>query len=119
MSESYPSLDESIRAAYADPIKTTLKTSLYESHIRAIRWALLRTALLATLSSDNEFALWLCAQVAFMDAAIALASVAGYTVGNDVSVRDGQQDTPTMGRARPLTRMARLGCGSLVSVGGW
>jgi len=84
MSESYPSLDESIRAAYADPIKTTLKTSLYESHIRAIRWASLRTALLATLSSDNEFALWLCAQVAFMDAAIALASVAGYTVGNDV-----------------------------------
>ena len=54
-----------------------------------------------------------------MDAAIALASVAGYTVGNDVSVRDGQQDTPTMGRARPLTRMARLGCGSLVGqVGG-
>jgi len=31
-----------------------------------------------------------------MDAAIALASVAGYTVGNDVLVRDGQQDTPTM-----------------------
>ena len=31
-----------------------------------------------------------------MDAAIAQASVAGYTVGNDVSVRDGQQDTPTM-----------------------
>jgi len=49
-----------------------------------------------------------------MDAAIALASVAGYTVGNDVLVRDGQQDTPTMGRARALTRMARLGCGSLV-----
>ena len=96
MSERYPSLDESIRAAYADPIKTTLKTSLYESHIRAIRWALLRTALLATLSSENEFALWLCAQVASMDAAIALASVAGYTVGNDVLVRDGQQDTPTM-----------------------
>jgi 2-keto-4-pentenoate hydratase/2-oxohepta-3-ene-1,7-dioic acid hydratase in catechol pathway len=30
------------------------------------------------------------------DAATALAAVAGYTVGNDVSVRDWQQDTPTM-----------------------
>src|ERR1700704_4572716 len=30
------------------------------------------------------------------EAATALASVAGYTVGNDVSVRDWKQDTPTM-----------------------
>ena len=30
------------------------------------------------------------------DPATAMASVAGYTVGNDVSVRDWQQDTPTM-----------------------
>jgi 2-keto-4-pentenoate hydratase/2-oxohepta-3-ene-1,7-dioic acid hydratase in catechol pathway len=30
------------------------------------------------------------------DPAAALAAVAGYTVGNDVSVRDWQQDTPTM-----------------------
>jgi 2-keto-4-pentenoate hydratase/2-oxohepta-3-ene-1,7-dioic acid hydratase in catechol pathway len=30
------------------------------------------------------------------DPATALAAVAGYTVGNDVSVRDWQQDTPTM-----------------------
>jgi 2-keto-4-pentenoate hydratase/2-oxohepta-3-ene-1,7-dioic acid hydratase in catechol pathway len=30
------------------------------------------------------------------DAATLLASVAGYTVGNDVSIRDWQQDTPMM-----------------------
>ena len=30
------------------------------------------------------------------DPATAIAAVAGYTVGNDVSVRDWQQDTPTM-----------------------
>lgn len=35
----YPSLDDSIRTTYADRSTATLKNSLYDSYIRAIRWA--------------------------------------------------------------------------------
>jgi predicted helicase len=35
----YPTLDESIRYTYADRSTATLKNSLYDSYIRAIRWA--------------------------------------------------------------------------------
>lgn len=35
----YPTLDESIRATYADRSTATNKNSLYDSYIRAIRWA--------------------------------------------------------------------------------
>lgn len=37
--EKYPSLDASIRQAYADRSTATNKNSLYDSYIRAIRWA--------------------------------------------------------------------------------
>lgn len=40
--ESYPALDESIRNSYAARSTATLKNSLYDSYIRAIRWASLR-----------------------------------------------------------------------------
>ncbi|MBE7525726.1 DEAD/DEAH box helicase [candidate division WWE3 bacterium] len=36
---AYPKLDESIRTTYAAHSKSTLKNSLYDSYIRAIRWA--------------------------------------------------------------------------------
>ncbi|MDO8714242.1 MAG: type ISP restriction/modification enzyme [Polynucleobacter sp.] len=35
----YPTLDESIRSTYAAHSKATLKNALYDSYIRAIRWA--------------------------------------------------------------------------------
>lgn len=35
----YPSLDEKIRQTYADKSNATLKNALYDSYIRAIRWA--------------------------------------------------------------------------------
>jgi 2-keto-4-pentenoate hydratase/2-oxohepta-3-ene-1,7-dioic acid hydratase in catechol pathway len=41
--------------------------------------------------------------------ATALASVAGYTVGNDVSVRDWQQDTPTMWPGKSFDTHGPLG----------
>ncbi|MCU1676418.1 MAG: damage-inducible protein [Frankiales bacterium] len=40
--EKYPSLDDEIRRTYADRSTATLKNSLYDSYIRAIRWATLR-----------------------------------------------------------------------------
>ena len=40
--ERYPSLDEAIRTTYADRSTATLKNSLYDSYIRAIKWATLR-----------------------------------------------------------------------------
>jgi 2-keto-4-pentenoate hydratase/2-oxohepta-3-ene-1,7-dioic acid hydratase in catechol pathway len=43
------------------------------------------------------------------DAVGALASVAGYTVGNDVSVRDWQQDTPTMWPGKSFDTHGPLG----------
>ncbi len=36
---AYPHLDERIRTTYADKSSATLKNSLYDSYIRAIRWA--------------------------------------------------------------------------------
>jgi 2-keto-4-pentenoate hydratase/2-oxohepta-3-ene-1,7-dioic acid hydratase in catechol pathway len=43
------------------------------------------------------------------DEAEAMASVAGYTVGNDVSVRDWQQDTPTMWPGKSFDTHGPLG----------
>lgn len=40
--EKYPSLDEQIRRTYADRSTAILKNSLYDSYIRAIKWATLR-----------------------------------------------------------------------------
>lgn len=40
--EKYPSLDEAIRTTYAARSTATLKNSLYDSYIRAIKWATLR-----------------------------------------------------------------------------
>lgn len=40
--EKYPSLDEEIRATYAERSTATLKNKLYDSYIRAIKWATLR-----------------------------------------------------------------------------
>lgn len=36
---AYPTLDDKIRATYADRSSATLKTKLYDSYIRAFRWA--------------------------------------------------------------------------------
>ena len=41
---SYPTLDASIRSTYAERSNSTLKISLYDSYIRAIRWASNRLA---------------------------------------------------------------------------
>jgi predicted helicase len=46
--QKYPTLDESIRSTYAAQSSATLKNSLYDSYIRAIRWASNRV-----LDSDN------------------------------------------------------------------
>jgi 2-keto-4-pentenoate hydratase/2-oxohepta-3-ene-1,7-dioic acid hydratase in catechol pathway len=48
------------------------------------------------LDYEGELVAVIGRRVRRADVATALASVAGYTVGNDVSVRDWQQDTPTM-----------------------
>lgn len=40
--ESYPELDEAIRSTYAERSTATNKKSLYDSYIRAIKWASLR-----------------------------------------------------------------------------
>lgn len=40
--EKYPSLDEAIRSTYAERSTATNKNSLYDSYIRAIKWATLR-----------------------------------------------------------------------------
>lgn len=40
--EKYPALDDEIRRTYADTSTATLKNSLYDSYIRAIKWATLR-----------------------------------------------------------------------------
>lgn len=48
------------------------------------------------LDYEGELVAVIGRRVRRADAATALAAVAGYTVGNDVSVRDWQQDTPTM-----------------------
>lgn len=40
--EKYPGLDEQIRRTYADRSSATNKNSLYDSYIRAIKWATLR-----------------------------------------------------------------------------
>lgn len=46
--QKYPTLDEAIRSTYAARSSATLKNSLYDSYIRAIRWASNRV-----LGSDN------------------------------------------------------------------
>lgn len=46
--QKYPTLDESIRSTYAAQSTATLKNSLYDSYIRAIRWASNRV-----LTSEN------------------------------------------------------------------
>jgi predicted helicase len=40
--EAYPSLDEAIRSSYVERSHATLKYQLYDSYIRAIKWATLR-----------------------------------------------------------------------------
>ena len=42
--ESYPTLDRAIRETYAERSAATLKNSLYDSYIRAIKWASQRLA---------------------------------------------------------------------------
>jgi 2-keto-4-pentenoate hydratase/2-oxohepta-3-ene-1,7-dioic acid hydratase in catechol pathway len=48
------------------------------------------------LDFEGELVAVIGRRVRRADPATAIAAVAGYTVGNDVSVRDWQQDTPTM-----------------------
>lgn len=42
--QSYPSLDEGIRTAYAEQATSVLLRNLYDSYVRAIRWATMRLA---------------------------------------------------------------------------
>lgn len=50
----------------------------------------------AMLDYEGELVVVIGKRTRRIDEAAAMTSVAGYTVGNDVSVRDWQQDTPTM-----------------------
>jgi 2-keto-4-pentenoate hydratase/2-oxohepta-3-ene-1,7-dioic acid hydratase in catechol pathway len=61
------------------------------------------------LDYEGELAAVIGRRVRRVDPATALASVAGYTVGNDVSVRDWQQDTPTMWPGKSFDTHGPLG----------
>jgi 2-keto-4-pentenoate hydratase/2-oxohepta-3-ene-1,7-dioic acid hydratase in catechol pathway len=61
------------------------------------------------LDYEGELVAVIGRRVRRADAAAALASVAGYTVGNDVSVRDWQQDTPTMWPGKSFDTHGPLG----------
>jgi 2-keto-4-pentenoate hydratase/2-oxohepta-3-ene-1,7-dioic acid hydratase in catechol pathway len=61
------------------------------------------------LDYEGELVAVIGRRVRRADAASALASVAGYTVGNDVSVRDWQQDTPTMWPGKSFDTHGPLG----------
>ena len=61
------------------------------------------------LDYEGELVAVIGRRVRRADVAAALASVAGYTVGNDVSVRDWQQDTPTMWPGKSFDTHGPLG----------
>jgi 2-keto-4-pentenoate hydratase/2-oxohepta-3-ene-1,7-dioic acid hydratase in catechol pathway len=61
------------------------------------------------LDYEGELVAVIGGRIRRVDAATALASVAGYTVGNDVSVRDWQQDTPTMWPGKSFDTHGPLG----------
>jgi len=61
------------------------------------------------LDYEGELVAVIGRRVRRADAATALESVAGYTVGNDVSVRDWQQDTPTMWPGKSFDTHGPLG----------
>jgi 2-keto-4-pentenoate hydratase/2-oxohepta-3-ene-1,7-dioic acid hydratase in catechol pathway len=61
------------------------------------------------LDYEGELVAVIGQRVRRADAVTALASVAGYTVGNDVSVRDWQQDTPTMWPGKSFDTHGPLG----------
>ena len=61
------------------------------------------------LDYEGELVVVIGRRIRRADAAGARASVAGYTVGNDVSVRDWQQDTPTMWPGKSFDTHGPLG----------
>ncbi|OBJ13339.1 fumarylacetoacetate hydrolase family protein [Mycobacterium sp. 1245801.1] len=61
------------------------------------------------LDYEGELVAVIGQQLRRADAVTALTSVAGYTVGNDVSVRDWQQDTPTMWPGKSFDTHGPLG----------
>jgi 2-keto-4-pentenoate hydratase/2-oxohepta-3-ene-1,7-dioic acid hydratase in catechol pathway len=61
------------------------------------------------LDYEGELVAVIGRRVRRADTATALAAVAGYTVGNDVSVRDWQQDTPTMWPGKSFDTHGPLG----------
>jgi 2-keto-4-pentenoate hydratase/2-oxohepta-3-ene-1,7-dioic acid hydratase in catechol pathway len=61
------------------------------------------------LDYEGELVAVIGRRVRRADPAAALASVAGYTVGNDVSVRDWQSDTPTMWPGKSFDTHGPLG----------
>jgi 2-keto-4-pentenoate hydratase/2-oxohepta-3-ene-1,7-dioic acid hydratase in catechol pathway len=63
----------------------------------------------AMLDYEGELVAVIGRRVHRADAAAAVASVAGYTVGDDVSVRDWQQDTPTMWPGKSFDTHGPLG----------
>jgi 2-keto-4-pentenoate hydratase/2-oxohepta-3-ene-1,7-dioic acid hydratase in catechol pathway len=63
----------------------------------------------AMLDYEGELVAVIGRRLRRADATAALASVAGYTVGNDVSVRDWQQDTQTMWPGKSFDTHGPLG----------
>jgi 2-keto-4-pentenoate hydratase/2-oxohepta-3-ene-1,7-dioic acid hydratase in catechol pathway len=63
----------------------------------------------AMLDYEGELVAVIGRRTRRVDPADALRSVAGYTVGNDVSVRDWQQDTPTMWPGKSFDTHGPLG----------
>jgi 2-keto-4-pentenoate hydratase/2-oxohepta-3-ene-1,7-dioic acid hydratase in catechol pathway len=61
------------------------------------------------LDYEGELVAVIGRRVRRADPSTAFASVAGYTVGNDVSVRDWQQDTPTMWPGKSFDTHGPLG----------
>jgi 2-keto-4-pentenoate hydratase/2-oxohepta-3-ene-1,7-dioic acid hydratase in catechol pathway len=61
------------------------------------------------LDYEGELVVVIGRRVHRADPATALAAVAGYSVGNDVSVRDWQQDTPTMWPGKSFDTHGPLG----------
>ncbi|MFN8097748.1 MAG: DEAD/DEAH box helicase family protein [Dermatophilaceae bacterium] len=115
--ESYPTLDSAIRETYAARSGATNKNSLYDSYIRAIKWASLG---LTTAASSRSSERWLArlqygrrdaAESRRMSSATSTFSTCGVTRGRRVSSRAERRQGLRGWLARDR-RSHRLGQGS-------